>query len=78
MKTLISPQKQAWKPGGGGGGGVKIVLGSVSDRDAQHLPSTRNATRVKKIGGGRNYTFCPILMKNRVSKYDIFLIFAKI
>ena len=35
----------------------------VSDRDAPHRPSTRNATRVKK--GGRNYTFCPILMKNR-------------
>ena len=44
-------------PGGGG------VLGQVSDRDAPHRPSTRNATRVKK--GGRNYTFCPILMKNR-------------
>ena len=39
------------------------VLGQVSDRDAPHRPSTRNATRVKK--GGRNYTFCPILMKNR-------------
>ena len=39
------------------------VLGQVLDRDAQHRPSTRNATRVKK--GGRNYTFCPILMKNR-------------
>ena len=49
-------------PGGGGGGGGG-VLGQVSDRDAPHRPSTRNATRVKK--GGRNYTFCPILMKNR-------------
>ena len=39
------------------------VLGQVSDRDAPHRPSTRNATRVKK--GGRNYTFFPILMKNR-------------
>ena len=39
------------------------VLGQVSDRDAPHRPSTRNATRVKK--GGRNYTFCPILVKNR-------------
>ena len=39
------------------------VLGQVSDRDAPHRSSTRNATRVKK--GGRNYTFCPILMKNR-------------
>ena len=39
------------------------VLGQVSDRDAPHRPSTRNATRVKK--GCRNYTFCPILMKNR-------------
>ena len=39
------------------------VLGQVSDRDAPHRPSTRNATRVKK--GGRNYTFCLILMKNR-------------
>ena len=28
-----------------GGGGV---LGQVSDRDAPHRPSTRNATRVKK------------------------------
>ena len=46
--------------GGGGGGGV---LSLVSDRDAPHRPSTRNATRVKK--GGRNYTFCPILVKNR-------------
>ena len=57
-------------PGGGG------VLGQVSDRDAPHRPSTQNASRVKK--GGRNYTFFPILMKNRGSKYDIFLIFAKI
>ena len=39
------------------------VLGQVSDRDAPRRPSTQNATRVKK--GGRNYTFCPILMKNR-------------
>ena len=45
------------EPRGGG------VLGQVSDRDAPHRPSTRNATRVKK--GGRNYTFFPILMKNR-------------
>ena len=37
-------------------------LGQVSDREAPHRPSTRNATRVKK--GGRNYTFYPILMKN--------------
>ena len=37
-------------------------LGEVSDRDAPHRPSTRNATRVKR--GGRNFTFCPILMKN--------------
>ena len=33
---------------GGRGGGV---LGQVSDRDAHHRPSTRNATRVKKKGG---------------------------
>ena len=39
------------------------VLGQVSDRDAPHHPSTQNATKVKK--GGRNYTFFPILMKNR-------------
>ena len=39
------------------------VLGQVSDRDAPHRPSTRNATRV--IKGGRNYRFCPIFMKNR-------------
>ena len=38
-------------------------VGQVTDRDAAHRPSTRNATRVKK--GGRNYTFCPILMRNR-------------
>ena len=37
-------------PGGGGGG----VLGQVSDRDAPHRPSTRNATRVKK-GGSKLY-----------------------
>ena len=46
--------------GWGGWGGV---LGQVLDREAQHRPSTRNVTRVKK--GGQNYTFCPILMKNR-------------
>ena len=32
-------------PVGGGGGGI---LCQVSDRDAQHRPSTKNATRVKK------------------------------
>ena len=35
-------------PGGGGGGGGGGILGQVSDRDAPHRPSTRNATRVKK------------------------------
>ena len=51
-------------PGGWvGWGGVGWVLGQVSDRDTQHHPSTRNATRVTK--GGWNYTFCPILMKHR-------------
>ena len=40
------------------------VLGWVSDRDAQHRPLTQNATKGKK--GGRNYTFCQILTKNRV------------
>ena len=54
---------------------LKSVLGQVSDRDAPHRPLTRNATRVKK--GGRNYTFCPILMKNR-GRIHMFLIFAKI
>ena len=39
------------------------LLGQVPDRDAQHRLSTRNATRVKK--GGRNYTFCLILMRNQ-------------
>ena len=52
------------------------LLGLVSDKDAQHRPSTRNATGVKK--GGRNFAFCPILMKRKGSKYDTFLIFAKI
>ena len=33
--------------GWGGGGG-----GQVLDRDVMHLPSTRNATRVKKKGKG--------------------------
>ena len=47
------------------GGWVGVVLGQVSDRDAQHRPLTRNATMVKK-GGCRNYTFCPILMKKWV------------
>ena len=41
----------------------------VSDRDAHHRPSTWNTTWVKKKRGGgggrRNYTFCPIFMKNR-------------
>ena len=41
------------QPGGGGGGGGG-VLGQVLDRDAQHRPSTRNATRVKK-GGSKLY-----------------------
>ena len=50
--------KQGLQGWGGGGG----VLGQVSDRDAPQRPSTRNATRVEK--GGRNYAFCPILMKN--------------
>ena len=59
-KTELTSDSTKWivwrhLPGG--------VLGQVSDRDAPHRPSTRNATRVKK--GGRNYTFCPILMKNR-------------
>ena len=50
--------------------GVGGVLGQVSDRDAQHRPSTRNATRVKKKGRSKD-TFCPILMKNR-GRYTTF------
>ena len=44
-----------------------LVLGWVSYRDAQHLPLTRNATKGQKKGGGggRNYTLCYILTKNR-------------
>ena len=41
------------------GGGLQC---QVSDRDAQHRPSTQNPTRVKK-GGSK--LFSPILMKNR-------------
>ena len=50
------------------------LLGQVSDRDAPHRPSTRNATRVKK--GGRNYTFCPLFMKNmgRNTTFSLFLL----
>ena len=32
--------------------GVLGQVCKVSDRDAQHRPSTRSATRVKKKGGG--------------------------
>ena len=47
------------------------ILDQVSDnRDAPHRPSTRNATSVKKKGD-RNYTFFPILMKNR-GRYTTF------
>ena len=42
---------------GGWGGG----LGWVSDRDAQHHPLTRNATKGQK--GDRNYAFSHILTK---------------
>ena len=54
-----------------GGGGV---LGKVSDRDAPHRPSIRNATMVKE--GGRNYTFWPILMKEmgRKTTFSSFLL----
>ena len=59
---------------GGGGGGV---LGSVSDRDAQQLPSTRNATRAKKKGGGGSKLYIlPNIEEKYGSKYDIFLIFC--
>ena len=37
-------------------------MGGGVDRDTHHRPLTRNATTVKKI---KNYTFCPILIKNR-------------
>ena len=52
------------------------VLVQVLDRDAQHRPSTRNATRVKK-GGSKLYILLNFDEKYG-SKYDIFLIFAKI
>ena len=53
-------QKHLWALKSRGGG----LLGQVPDRDAQHRPSTRNATRVKKKGG-RDYTFCLIFMRNK-------------
>ena len=42
-----SVHNQSLTPGGGGGGGV---LGWVLDRDAQHRPLTRNATKGEKKG----------------------------
>ena len=51
-------------PGGGGGGGGGV----------QHCPSTGNATRVKK--GVETIHFAQFWWKIG-SKYDIFLIFAK-
>ena len=48
--------------GGGGGGGYSVRFRIGMLLTARRL-ERRNATRVKK--GGLNYTFCPILMKNR-------------
>ena len=39
------------------------VLGQVLDRDAQHRPSTRNATRVKKRGGVETIHFAQVWWK---------------
>ena len=49
---IVSTSRHQTPPGVGVGGGMGGLLCQVSDRDAQHHPSTRNATRVKKKKGG--------------------------
>ena len=61
------------------GGWVGVVLGQVSDRDAQHRPLTRNATMVKKKGGGGGVEtiHLPNFNEKKGSKYDIFHVLRK-
>ena len=51
-----------------------VILGQVSDRDAPHRLSTRNATRVKILmkNRGRNTTFSSFLLEYRGRTYTNF------
>ena len=52
----------------------QIYIRGWWDRDSQHHPLTRNATKGQTGGGDQNYTFAQFGRKNRDgSKYDVYI-----